>query len=155
MATAFLPTVEAEVAALRCFVSVLEREQQLLGTGEVDQLLDLLPEKNGLAAQLATLAEQRSRILAAAGLTPDRAGVAAWFAAHPGEAAARAAWALLLPLASQARELNRVNGELIHLRLQHHTRALEALRGSAGACALYGPDGQNAPPSGGRISDRA
>ncbi|MEF8711242.1 MAG: hypothetical protein V5B38_21345 [Candidatus Accumulibacter propinquus] len=45
--------VEAEVAAVAVALSaLLEQEQQMLIKGEVDQLLELLGEKNGLAAQL-------------------------------------------------------------------------------------------------------
>ncbi len=61
----------------------------------------------------------------------------------------------MLSLASQARELNRVNGELIQIRMQYNAQALEALLGGNGSLALYGPDGQNAAPSARRISDRA
>jgi flagella synthesis protein FlgN len=79
----------------------------------------------------------------------------AWCAAHPGGDAARDLCSSLLSLASRARELNRVNGELIQLRMQHNALALEALMGASGTLALYGPDGQSTPPSGRRISDRA
>ncbi|MBK7673923.1 flagellar protein FlgN [Accumulibacter sp.] len=151
----FSHAVEAEVAAVRRFVSLLEREQNILSHGDADQLLDLLPEKNGLAAQLTTLANQRNQVLATEGLTADPAGVAAWFAAHPTEISAHAAWSLLLPLARQAHELNRVNGQLIQLRMQHNARALEALLGSTDALGLYGPNGQNTTASSRRISDNA
>ncbi|MEF8711241.1 MAG: flagellar export chaperone FlgN [Candidatus Accumulibacter propinquus] len=64
------------------------------------------------------------------------------------------AWSLLLSLASQAHELNRVNGDLIQLRMHHNAQALEVLLGGNGALGLYGPDGQNAASSA-RISDNA
>ena len=153
--TDFSHAVEAEVAAVRRFVGLLEREQNILSHGDVDQLLEFLPEKNGLTAELTALANQRSQALTAEGLTADPAGVAAWFAAHPMATSARAAWSLLLPLARQAHELNRVNGQLIQLRMQHNTQALEALLGSTNALGLYGPNGQNTPASRNRISDNA
>ncbi|HOG02801.1 MAG TPA: flagellar protein FlgN, partial [Accumulibacter sp.] len=84
-----------------------------------------------------------------------RSGVTAWLADHPDESDAGTAWTLLLSLATQARELNRVNGGLIQLRMHHNAQALEVLLGGNGALALYGPDGQNAAPSARRISDRA
>ncbi|EXI76703.1 MAG TPA: flagellar protein FlgN [Candidatus Accumulibacter phosphatis] len=144
-----------EVALVRRFVGLLEREQSLLIDGEVDSLPALLRDKNELAARLTAIAEQRSVTLAGEGLSADRAGVAAWFAAHPGEHDARAAWAELLPLATHARELNELNGEVIQLRLQNNAQAIEALLGSSGALALYGPDGQSKPSGVGRISDSA
>lgn len=151
----FLPTVEAEVAAAKRFVTLLELEQEMLTKGEVEHLQELVQQKNGLAVKLATLAEQRHQALAAEGLTADRSGLSAWFSAHPTASRAHAAWTLLLSIASQARELNRINGELIQLRMQYNARALEALLGTHSALGLYGPDGQNTLPSGPRISDSA
>jgi len=56
-----LPTVEAEVAAARSFVTLLELEQEMLTKGEVEHLQELVDQKNGLAVKLAALAEQRPR----------------------------------------------------------------------------------------------
>ncbi len=153
--TDFLPTVDSEIATLQSFCTLLEREQQLLGKGEIDALPQLVQEKNELAAALAAVAKQRATALAATGLAADRAGIAAWFAAHPTATRARTDWSLLLSLATQARELNRVNGELIQLRMQHNSLALEALLGVTNTLGLYGSDGQSSLPSGRRISDRA
>ncbi|MBN8452662.1 MAG: flagellar protein FlgN [Candidatus Accumulibacter sp.] len=153
--TALRQLLEEEVTVVRGFVGLLEREQRLLIEGDVDGLPELLQDKNELAARLAAIAEQRRATLAADGLSADRAGVAAWFAAHPGEDDARTAWAELLPLATQARELNRLNGEVIQLRLQSNAQAIAALVGSSGALGLYGPDGQSRPGGSGRISDSA
>ncbi|EXI81456.1 MAG: flagella synthesis chaperone protein FlgN [Candidatus Accumulibacter appositus] len=151
----FAQTLGREIAAAQSFVALLEREQQMLVKGQVDDLLDLVRQKNGLAAELATLAAQRQRLLAASGLLNDRQGMAAWFAAHPGETRMHSAWSALLAVAGQARELNRVNGELIQERMQSNAQALEALLGSNAATNLYGPDGQSGLPSGQRISDSA
>lgn len=151
----FLPTVNSEVAALGTFIALLESEQGMLIAGEVDGLLELVGQKNGLAAELAALASRRTRLLAASGLASDRAGVLAWFDAYPGETRARTAWASLLTLANQARELNRVNGELIQVRMQSNAQALEILLSSNTSASLYGPDGQSTPVGCGRISDSA
>lgn len=151
----FVPIIEAEVAAVRRFVVLLGLEQEMLIKGEVGTLIALVGEKNGLAAELTALAARRSESLAAAGLTLDRAGMAAWFAAHPKETHARAIWSSLLSLASQARELNRSNGELIQMRMQHNALALETLLGTSTSLSLYGPDGQSTPPSGRCITDSA
>ena len=152
---AFLHTVESEIAAVRSFLELLEREQQMLLKGQVDDLTDIARQKNGVAAELAALAAQRDRLLAASGLASDRAGMIAWFDAHPGDSEARVAWASLLAVAGQARERNRINGELIQLRMQHNAQALKTLMGSNVFANLYGPDGQSAPESGRRISDSA
>ncbi|MCB1932383.1 MAG: flagellar protein FlgN [Candidatus Accumulibacter sp.] len=148
-------TIESETTAVKTFIALLEREQEMLVKGEVDDLIDLVRQKNGVAAELATLTAARNQALAAGGLAGDRAGMTTWLDGHPSETAARAAWSSLLAAASQARELNRVNGDLIQVRMQHNAQALEALLGSNASASLYGPDGQSTPPSGRRISDSA
>lgn len=147
-------TLESEALAVERFVALLRDERQLLVEGQVDQIGDLLEEKNRLASQLAQLAEQRSRLLAIDGRTADRQSIAAWFAAHPAEAEASACWSRLLSLAGEARDLNQLNGELIRLRLQHNAEALRVL-GAGVALDLYDRDGQSAPAAGSRIADRA
>jgi len=147
--------VEAEVTAVQRFLALLEREQDLLVKGEVDELIDLARQKNELAAQITALGSRRTEALAAAGLPADRPGIDAWLAVHPSETRARDAWNLLMSLAGQAHEVNRANGELIQIRMQHNAQALEALLGSNASLTLYGPDGQNTPTSGRRISDSA
>lgn len=154
-AAGFLQTVDSEIAAVKQFIGLLEREQEMLVKGQVDDLPELVRQKNGVAAELATLSAQRNRTLAASGLASDRPGMIAWFDSHPDETGARTAWSSLLAVASQARELNRVNGELIQLRMRHNAQALEALLGSNASANLYGPDGQSAPLGGRRISDSA
>jgi flagella synthesis protein FlgN len=146
---------EEELAVVRTFVGILEREQRLLIDGDVDGLPALLHDKNELAARLAAIAEQRRLTLAREGLSADRSGVATWFAAHPDDEGGRVAWAELLPLATQARDLNQLNGDLIQLRLQHNQQAINALVGSSGAGGLYGPDGHNKLGGSGRILDSA
>ncbi|MBL8393757.1 MAG: flagellar protein FlgN [Candidatus Accumulibacter sp.] len=153
--TQLLPLIEAEIATVRSFVELLEQEQQMLIDGSVDQMMELLPRKNLLGTRLTEFADQRSQVLAAAGLSADRVGLDAWFASHTEETGTRTAWSVLLSLARQARELNRVNGEVIELRMQHNSQALDVLLGTTGALGLYGPDGQGIPASGRRISDRA
>lgn len=154
-ASALVTTVDSEAATVEDFVALLEREQEMLVKGRVDDLIELVRQKNTVAAKLATLAAQRSVLLRASGLTADRAGMASWFEANPAEVRARTAWSSLLSLAGQARELNRVNGELIQDRMKHNALALEILVGSNASANLYGPDGQRSPPGGRRISDSA
>lgn len=154
--TGLTQTLETEVTAVRRFVGLLEREQSMLIKGDIDGLLELVDEKNNVAAQLTTLARQRGERLADAGISADKRGMSVWLAEHPHEAGAHAQWGVLLSLATQARELNRLNGDLIRLRLQHNTQALEALLGAASApLSLYDRDGHSAHVGIRRISDRA
>ena len=152
-AARLLQILNSETEAVSLFVVVLKKEQKALAQGDTDALPALVEEKNVLGGQLATLATQRNVLLAGLGLAGDRPGVEAWCAGHPEEKVVAAAWAGVLELAREAKELNRLNGELIALRMQHNARALEALRSGNNPLDLYGPDGQAQPPNRVRIND--
>jgi flagella synthesis protein FlgN len=150
-----LRTLEAEADAVVRFVDLLKLEQESLANGNIDALAPIIQQKNSVATELATFAKQRNASLASKGFGPDRAGVEAWCERHPSDTRAGATWSRILLLASEARELNRVNGELIKIRMQHNTQALEALLGASQSLDLYGPDGQAASRSNRRINDAA
>ena len=149
----FSQVLAEEKTLLQQFVDVLKREQSALSGGRIDELPDYTEQKAQLVAGLNRLAEQRRTFLSSHQLSNDKAGVERWCASHPEQKHAAGHWADILLLASEARELNRLNGELIQLRMQHNTRALEALQGGKDALDLYGPDGQSTPRSKQRIND--
>jgi flagella synthesis protein FlgN len=149
--TAVLRTIADEADALQQFVDLLKVEQTALYNGSTDDLLEYAEQKSRLALRLEALAAQRSSALAALGVASDRAGIDAWCARHTKTAGND--WSRLLSLASEARELNRLNGELIQIRLQYNTKALEALQGGKSSLDLYGPDGQSTSPAHRRIND--
>lgn len=140
-----------ELAALRGFVAILQQEQQALVAGEIDRLMPLVKEKTDLAARLGQFAELRSRMLAAASLSPDRTGMERWLARLAPADSAHAAWKSLLALTAEAQALNESNGKLIAMRMQHNQQALNVLLAAANQSALYGPDGQTKPAGGGRL----
>lgn len=141
--TAFLQTMTAEAVAVQQFVNLLKLEQTSLSNGNIDNLPEFAEQKSKFSVHLSSLAEQRNTALAAQGLATDRAGIEAWCTKHPEEQNARKAWQKILALASEARELNRLNGELIQMRLQYISKALEALQSGNKSLDLYGPDGQS------------
>jgi flagella synthesis protein FlgN len=153
--TDLLRTLTAEADAVLRFVELLKQEQQSLAAGDVDALTPLVSQKNILATDLAILAKQRNVLLAVENFAPDRAGIDAWCEHHPAKNKVRAAWSGILSLASEACELNRVNGELIQIRMQHNTQALAALQGASRPLNLYGADGQTVGQSSRRINDAA
>ena len=145
-------TMVAEAQTVEQFVDLLKLEQNSLRRGETDALAGYAEQKLKFAAQLNEFAARRNAALALLGFGADRTGVEAWCAKHPKEEIAAKAWATVLALASEARELNRLNGELIRLHLQYNSKALEALRGGASSLDLYGPDGQTTTPGRQRIN---
>jgi flagella synthesis protein FlgN len=153
--TDLLRTLTAEADAVLRFVDLLKQEQRILANGDVEALTPLIPQKNSLASELMTLAKQRNTSLTAEGFGPDRTGIDAWCNLHPTKNKVSAVWSRILSLAGEARELNRVNGELIQIRMQHNTLALEALQGASRPLNLYGADGQTVGHSNRRINDAA
>ena len=142
--------LRAETAKLREFIELLKREQEFLKQGNTDALLTLIDSKNVLAGQLATLAQERENDLSRLSLPAGRAGMEAW-AQRIGKDEARQAWQTLLTLATEARELNVLNGKLIGLHMNHNQQAFAALMGASDRAMTYGPDGQQQTSLGGRI----
>jgi flagella synthesis protein FlgN len=145
--------IAAEAAAIDGFIAILKREQQLLSAGKVDDLSELIEEKTAAARDLVTHSTRRNATLATRRFAPDRAGIAAWLADNADDRGVEQGWNKMLGLAGEARELSRVNGELLHIRLQHNARALEVLLGASRPLQLYGRDGHAALFGGGSLRD--
>ena len=144
-----------EAAAVSRFVVLLQREQNQLSQGETGELPALAEQKAGLAATLQRLAEQRNAWLAAQNHPADRVGLESWLDQHPAATDVAVHWEKIITLAAEARELNRLNGELIDLHLRHNALTLHALRGGRDSLDLYGTDGQSRVAGGGRINASA
>jgi flagella synthesis protein FlgN len=149
----FLKIVADEADLVERFVRLLEEEKTLLAEGRTEDLAAALEEKEELAVRLNELARQRGDHLADDGFSPDRAGMVSWSARRPEQKETIAAWNRTLSLATQAKEINRVNGQLIRLRLQHTGEALEVLLRKESRLNLYGPDGRTAAPGDRQIDD--
>lgn len=150
---AFVQTITAEAEAVQQFVDLLKLEQAALSNGNIDDLPAFAEQKNKLASHLNQFATQRNTSLAAQGFGADRTGVESWCAKYPDDKTGKKAWTKILSLAGEARELNRLNGELIQMRMQYNTKALEALQGGRNSLDLYGPDGHSTTASNRRIND--
>jgi flagellar biosynthesis/type III secretory pathway chaperone len=149
----FPKTVAEEAEFIERFVHLLEEEETLLNEGRTEALAEAIEKKEELAAKLNALSRQRGDYLADHGFSPDRAGMESWSAAHPEQKETIAAWGRTLLLTVRAKELNRVNGQLIRLRLQHTGEALKVLLREEGRLDLYGPDGRATTPGDQRIND--
>lgn len=149
----FLEVVVREAELVERFVRLLEQEKTLLTEGRTEALTIAVEEKERLAADLNDLSQRRARHLIDHGYTPDRAGMAAWAAGHAEHQETVAAWNRTLSLAAQAKELNRVNGQLIQLHMQFTGQALEILLRKEGKLDLYGPDGRSTTSGDRQIND--
>jgi len=144
----------AEADAVAGFVRLLSEEQEALKSANADLLAPILERKNAAVPTLAELARRRGGALAALGFSGAQTKTDDWLATRPDLAACRQHWQRLQSLAAEARELNRLNGELIRLRMSHNAQLLEALL-AANRMELYGADGQTSSVAARRIIDSA
>ncbi len=147
--------IAAEAGVVTAFVALLKEEQEVLTAGNADALPGIAERKTATAQQLTPLAAARNAELSRQGLAADRAGMEAWLASHPGDRTVKQSWEKLQALTAEAKELNRLNGELIRLRMQHNTQLLETLLAATHRQDLYGADGQAAQATSRRIIDSA
>ena len=143
-----LGALTAERAALLSFVDLLEREQGMLVENRADQLLELSGKKTTDALSLNELAEARRNLLQnLPKLSAD--AIQTWLATHSPQGLA--VWHEVLALAERAQQLNRINGELIQIKLRHNQQSLAVLSNAVKKANLYGPDGQHSfSPGSGR-----
>jgi len=133
-------SLKAELDKIAELLSVLKQEQQDLVAADIEHLSSLTPHKSALVNDMAALASQRHRALAAAGFEAQEAGMEAWLeTAH--DAAADSLWQELLEQTREAKELNRLNGLLINKHLSTTQGALQTLRPQGPGGAIYGPSG--------------
>ncbi|MDR3300239.1 MAG: flagellar protein FlgN [Candidatus Accumulibacter sp.] len=149
----FLKIAASEADFVEQFVRLLEQEKTLLTEGRTEALAAVVEKKEQLAAKLNALTQQRGRHLAEHGFTPDRNGMTSWSDRHPEQKEAIAAWNRTLSLAARAQELNRLNGQLIQLHMQHTGQALEILLRKDNGLDLYGPDGRSTALGNQQIND--
>lgn len=142
-----------EVELVVRFIDALKSEQQALRAGKVEALQGVAEEKAQLAEQLNAVGALRNQVLAAAGLPADRPGMRAWLARHPKDRKTGEAWTQLVKLAGEAKELTRLNGQLLAIHLQATQQALATLTQQAHGSTLYGPNGQTSQFTGSRIID--
>jgi flagella synthesis protein FlgN len=130
-------------------VAALQHEQDLLsGNGDADKIPEIINDKANIVANMATLADQRHKTLAALGFIAGENGMQSWIEQH-GSAEDKQVWEELFALAQSARELNRLNGLLIGKQMAINQNAMNILQGKSNG-SFYGPDGQSSLRSSGR-----
>lgn len=130
-----------EAAVWRDLIALLQQEQAALRAADTLKLPPLVVAKQQRIALLQQFEHQREAGLRAAGYGAGPAAMNGWLAAHESSPAQQQSWNELRRLASDARRINRLNGQLITQQRRHFEQALHALAGATGAAALYGADG--------------
>ncbi|QVL42164.1 MAG: flagellar protein FlgN [Alcanivorax sp.] len=142
--------LERHRARLDVLIGLLDEERQLLRNGGVDGdgLARVAQAKQEQFQALERFETQRRQVQRRLGYDDDRAGDARAAA----DAGCAGLWESIRERADQVARLNRTNGLLIGIRLEHNQRMLNFIEEAAGK-GLYGPDGQ-ARAAGGHVSSR-
>jgi flagella synthesis protein FlgN len=142
--------LERHRAHLDALIGLLDEERQLLRDGGVDgdELTRVAQAKQQRFEALERFETQRRQVQQRLGYPDNRAGDARAAA----DAGCTALWETIRERADQAARLNRTNGVLIGIRMEHNQRMLNFIEEAVGK-SLYGPDGQ-ARSGGGHVSSR-
>lgn len=132
-----------EVELMSSFVSVLQKEEQILSDNHADKLEQIISEKNLVLSDILVIEKQKNQLLSQLGFAIDAEGMKAFLASTNNEPSIQEAWKQLLELSSQAKESNRVNGLLINRQMVKNQTALNILQQTDQNAAVYGADGQS------------
>jgi flagella synthesis protein FlgN len=142
--------LDQECNTTRNLLQLLKQEQACLVDANIDELIRVTEEKGKVAMHMAELANNRHRLLSAAGFEAAESGMQAWLECPAATDADRGMWKELLDLADSGKELNRVNGMLIAQHMSLNQSALNVLQGTPEGSSIYGPNGQSATKIGSR-----
>lgn len=126
-----------EIAAIKVFVELLDREADAMSAGDFAQLGELATQKSEAAEQIELLEQQRESEQLALGFPVGRAGADA--ACASGGADMVKTWHSLLAHAALAQQHNQRNGLIVHTQLDFTQQSIRFLQNRDKP--LYGPDG--------------
>lgn len=132
-----------EVELMNSFVSVLQKEEQILSDNQAEKLEQIIGEKNLVLNDILVIEKQKNQLLTQLGFAIDAEGMNAFLAKTSGERSIHESWKQLLELSAQAKECNRVNGLLINRQMVKNQTALNILQQTDQNAAVYGADGQS------------
>ncbi|MEW5892334.1 MAG: flagellar protein FlgN [Pseudomonadota bacterium] len=130
--------VKELASQLGLFVTLLEREHAALSAKALDNLNEVVAEKNRLAGLLGEQWNALRQTLDLKQASP--ADLTSALSAR-GEHAALKDGQAIRQLSERARELNQRNGALIREQLRQTSKAIEILQAVSRQNATYGPDG--------------
>jgi flagella synthesis protein FlgN len=143
-----LAHVLAETSCIQGLLASLDQEDKAISECRFAELPSITEQKARLLDRMAQLDQDRECAQVAFGFEPGRAGADA--AAAAGDDTLRRAWASMLALAGQARDLNHRVGARVYTHLDFTQRAIGFLQ--ARDQPTYGPDGVQKAQGGGGSS---
>lgn len=137
-----------DVKLLNELVSLLSKEQGFLINMDIDDIEKVLDDKSVLIKQISASSAARHQALGKAGYDANENGMATWVRSIAEQALGNA-WQAFQSQLEQAKELNRVNGQMINQHFKRNQQTLNQLQGKVpnAAAGVYGPNGQTATPS--------
>lgn len=144
-----------EIDQVSRFVLLLKMEQEVLKSGQPDDLAKINEEKVKLVEQLNQLGTERTQSICELGPVADQASMASWLAQRPQEKQSAVLWDRLIQIAREAKELHDLNGQLTGMHLRRTNDALAVLTERHQEKTLYGSNGQSSHLTGSRIVDSA
>lgn len=127
---------------LNSLVSLLLKEQTSLIDMDIDVIESLLDEKAVLLQKITQATKSRHMTLGQAGFDANENGMTTWISSNA-NAKDQATWQTFQQQLARAKELNRVNGQMINQHFRRNQETLNQLQGRpANTTSVYGPNGQ-------------
>ncbi len=126
---------------LNDLVDVLLKEQTSLVIMDIDVMEGLLDEKAVLLQKITLATKARHLALGQARFEPNEDGMTVWVHRHA-NTKDRATWQTFQQQLARAKELNRVNGQMINQHFRRNQETLNQLQGAPANTSVYGPNGQ-------------
>lgn len=129
-----------DIALINALIALLNREQTGLINPNIAAVEAIIDEKARLLAQIKAAVAMRNAALAQAGYAPNENGMMDWLQQHAAPAMIQA-WTDFQQLIARAKELNRLNGQLIGKHFVRNQQFLNHLKGNPQQDGVYGPTG--------------
>jgi flagella synthesis protein FlgN len=120
---------------------LLTREQMSLINADIDAIEGLLDEKSMLLQSINASVQVRYQALSNDGFEPNEDGMASWIGKNA-QLELMHVWQDFQNTLVQAKELNRLNGQLINKHFNRNQQFLHQLQGNTATNAVYGRNGQ-------------
>jgi flagella synthesis protein FlgN len=132
---------QQDVKLVNELMFLLSREQVSLVEADIDEVETLLDEKSVLLQRISASAQLRYQALSKAGYSANENGMKSWVDTHA-DTKQSLLWQDFQNTLEQAKELNRVNGQLINKHFNRNQQFLNQLQGKSINNSMYGPNGQ-------------
>lgn len=137
-----------DISLMNELVALLANEQSSLINPNVSAVESVIEQKDELLKKISASVKVRNDALAKAGFEPNENGMVAWINKNALRQTMQK-WQAFQQSVAQAKELNRLNGQLINKHFIRNRQFIAHLKGNPRNDGVYGPNGH---ASSGRFS---